>query len=307
MVMKTKLFILIAIALLPMITIKAQESASNYSYTPNWENMDIPAFELPRNNSLSIYLQQDMKFECDTLFNYRCVTDFKFNKPIYPIENPYNLHGNIYSHDFKQEGAITSWGNGNIFGFSSYATYPTLGNVGAGGVGVSHNFTEKLNFTGKVSFNKYTLPRNVYNSYAFSGEFTYKFNDNLSITAYGGYESNNFFNNNIYFRHNYGKNIGGYLTAMTDNNLWGVDVGARSDYNQQEGKWTTMPMIRPFYNLNGTKLGFDLGFILYQVFRTTGYINENGGGKNTQNISNPSSSRGSSSPNSKKFLFPRKK
>ena len=67
------------------------------------------------------------------------------------------------------------------------------------------------------------------------------------------------------------------MTFKTNNDKWGVDVGAQNVRDFQSGRSATMPIIRPFYNYHGQKLGIDLGGLLYQLFENMS-INLNGNG-----------------------------
>ena len=59
---------------------------------------------------------------------------------------------------------------------------------------------------------------------------------------------------------------GGYMTLNTNNGKWAVDVGMRQVYNSTTGRWDTVPIVMPYYNLGGAKLGFDFGGLLYGAF-----------------------------------------
>ena len=110
---------------------------------------------------------------------------------------------------------------------------------------------------------KYNEPWNAYNTYGGTAEVGYMINDNMSVTAFGNYESAPFWSNAR--RGGYGA-FGGYMTFKTNNDKWGVDVGAQNVRDFQTGRSATLPIIRPFYNYHGQKLGIDLGGLLYQLF-----------------------------------------
>ena len=46
-----------------------------------------------------------------------------------------------------------------------------------------------------------------------------------------------------------------------------MDVGMRRYYNAATGQWTNVPIVMPYYNLNGHKLGVDFGGLLMNVFQ----------------------------------------
>lgn len=61
---------------------------------------------------------------------------------------------------------------------------------------------------------------------------------------------------------------GGYFTLNTNNGKWAVDLGVRQEYNSMTGQWSTVPIIMPYYNLGGAKLGIDFGGLLYSTFNS---------------------------------------
>ena len=270
--MRIGLHIIIMMLFMYVSPIKAQESVNRYKTPPTSQHIEVPILNLPLHNDFNITKNKILNI--DTLL-YNDI-DLSLKYQIYPTEKPYTWHGNIYSHDFSKSGTLSIWDNGRISGFSSHTSYPIIGNINSAGFGVSHNFTERFNFSGNLSFNKYALPQFAYNSYALSGQFSFQFNKNISITTFGNYESSRFFNKNRYNPHS-SMNVGSYLTAITNNNVWGVDMGVQRYFNPYQRRWVTIPVFRPFYNLGGSKLGVDLGGLLYQIFNTANLTNGNDG------------------------------
>lgn len=253
-----------------VLPIKAQESANRHGIPPIWKHIVTPMLNLPSHNDLVI--QTGKLLNIDTLLYNGIDLSLKHQIPV--TKKPFSWHGNIHSHDFSKSGTLSVWDNGHISGFSSRTSYPIIGNFGSAGFGIAHSFTERFNFSGNLSFNKYTLPKFSYNSYSLTGQFSFQFNKNLSVTAFGCYESNQFINNNKYNPPN-SINMGSYLTTSTNNNEWGVDMGITRHFNPYQRKWVIIPMLRPFYNLGGNKLGFDFGGLLYQLFHSINLTNYN--------------------------------
>lgn len=288
--MKACLLLTILALSMPFIPIKAQESINIHNYTPTWEHINVPVFKLPLYDNYCLKLQYPENFNIDTslhgdinssLANFYRQYDTnswnpQFKSQMVPTEKPYTWHNNIYSRDFTQSGKLKTWDNGHIFGFSSYKSYPAIGNIGSAGFGISHNFNERLNFTGNISFNKYNIPRITYNSYTLNGHVSYQFNNNFSISVFSNYESYNFINNTP-IQYPYDTNFGGYISATTNNNAWGMDLGVQKYYDPYKRKWITRPIIRPFYNLAGTKLGCDFGELLFLIIDSANLINNKKG------------------------------
>lgn len=91
----------------------------------------------------------------------------------------------------------------------------------------------------------------------------YQLSDNVTLHAFGGINRYGFMGPapNVT-----GAYYGGYMTLMTNNGKWGVDLGVRSVYNSMTGRWEAIPIAMPYYNLNGAKLGVDVGGLLYSIF-----------------------------------------
>lgn len=192
----------------------------------------------------------------------------------YPEENNFIWQRNMFANDMNQQGKIARWENGYLEGFSSYQTQPLLGSVRQGGATVTQHFGDRWKMSLSGMLMKYNEPWNAYNTYGGTAEVGYMINDNMSVTAFGNYESAPFWSNAR--RGGYGA-FGGYMTFKTNNDKWGVDVGAQNVRDFQTGRSATLPIIRPFYNYHGQKLGIDLGGLLYQLFENMS-INLNGNG-----------------------------
>lgn len=171
---------------------------------------------------------------------------------------------NPMANDFRQEGKIVKWYDGYVTGNSGLQTAPMLGSVRWAGATATQNFGEHWQASLGASFQKYNVPLGAYNTYSFNGQVVYTLNKNIGVSVFGTYESSPFFSQASGIR-SY-MQYGGFMTLKTNNDKWGVDMGAQTYRDPASGRHTTVPIFRPFYNLNGQKLGFDLGGLLYQIF-----------------------------------------
>lgn len=192
----------------------------------------------------------------------------------YPEYNSLIWQRNIFANDFRQQGKIAQWNDGYLEGYSMYDTQPLLGSVRQAGALATQHFGDRWTVSVGAMLMKYNVPWNAYNTFGGEAQVGYLINDNISVTAFGNYESAPFWSNAS--RGGMGV-FGGYMTFKTNNDKWGVDVGAQNVRDFQSGRSATVPIIRPFYNLHGQKLGIDLGGLLYQLFENAS-INLNGGG-----------------------------
>lgn len=173
---------------------------------------------------------------------------------------------NPMAYDFNREGKIASWYDGYVTGMSGKSTAPMLGSVRWAGATATQNFGEHWQVMLGATAQKYNLPALAYNTYSFNGQVMYTLNRNVGVSVFGQYESSPFFSHAGNVRPS--MLYGGYLTLKTNNDKWGVDMGAQTYRDPVTGRGATVPIFRPFYNLNGQKLGIDLGGLLYQIFES---------------------------------------
>ncbi len=229
------------------------------------------------NNTLSAQTPTDYSF-ADSLKHYNPEKDIP-KQNYYPEQTHLIWQRNIFANDFSQQGQIASWYDGHLDGFSVYQTMPLLGSVRTGGALVTQNFGERWQVTAGMQLMKYNEPWQVYNTFGGNASVAYTINDNMSLNAFANYQSAPFMSN----IHGGGLIVyGGYMTFKTNNDKWGVDVGAQNIHDPVSGKHAIVPIIKPYYNLNGAKLGIDFGGLLYEVFRNIS-LNVNGGGSNDYN------------------------
>ena len=172
--------------------------------------------------------------------------------------------GHTFSYDFGSAGQIASWRSGHLYGMNSQTYNPMFGTIANVGVGAVQRLGDHWTFSANLNVNKYSLSQR-FNTFGLSGSATYKASDNIGFTLFGNYESSPFFSPRGGLSSH--GDAGGYMSVKTNNGKWGLDVGARSYYDPISGRWHNLPIVMPYYNLNGQKLGFDIGGLLYQLFR----------------------------------------
>lgn len=158
--------------------------------------------------------------------------------------------------------SLMGWKNGAMMGYhGSYATMFSYRNV-AGATAIQQ--FGNLTMTGGLSLSKgIGNGVGVVNSLGGSLSASYRLSDNVAINAFGGIDHSGFMgpapNVTGYY-------YGGYVTLQTNNHRWGIDMGVRRVYNNMTGRWETIPIAMPYYNLNGARLGIDVGGLLYSIF-----------------------------------------
>lgn len=156
-----------------------------------------------------------------------------------------------------QGGAIYGGNNEEIIhGFGAYRTASAI----------AYQQLGKLRITGGITVEKFNFYRNIGNGIEGQVEGTYRFNDNISATAFGRVQNMGFFSPYSIITYQYG----GYFSFNTNNNKWGLDLGAQRYFNPVTRTWTTIPIAMPYYKFQGQKLGIDFGGLLYNLFINVG-------------------------------------
>lgn len=159
---------------------------------------------------------------------------------------------------------LANWDTGVLFGNSYNLRSPfSFGN--AASLSAIQQF-DKLVVSGTLELSKtMTNGMGIVNGLGGRVGLDYTFNRNVSLHAFGGLSYYGFLSSGPGFTGYY---YGGFFTLNTNNRKWGMDLGARSVYNPMTGRWETIPIAMPYYNLGGSKLGVDLGGIVYSLLRS---------------------------------------
>ncbi len=137
-----------------------------------------------------------------------------------------------------QGGAIYGGNNEEIIhGFGAYRTASAI----------AYQQLGKLRITGGITVEKFNFYRNIGNGIEGQVEGTYRFNDNISATAFGRVQNMGFFSPYSIITYQYG----GYFSFNTNNNKWGLDLGAQRYFNPVTRTWTTIPIAMPYYKFQG--------------------------------------------------------
>lgn len=159
---------------------------------------------------------------------------------------------------------LAQWDTGVLYGNSYNLRTPfSFGNaVSASAI----QLLDKLAVSGSLELSKtMTNGMGIVNGIGGRLGLDYSFNRNVSLHAFGGLTYYGFLSSGPGLSGYY---YGGFFTLNTNNQKWGVDLGARSVYNPMTGRWETIPIAMPYYNLGGSKLGVDLGGIVYSLLRS---------------------------------------
>lgn len=162
---------------------------------------------------------------------------------------------------------IVTWGSGGFAAYGDASHMPGLMGIETGGLMLNHTLGP-LNVSVSGSVSKYGYFRGLQTTYNIGGEMSLRLSDRISLHAFGAYSSpynsinpaiDGFFNTS---------NFGGFLRFDSES-IWGIDVGVSNTYNPSLRSWQAAPLVRPYVKVGGTKLGVDVGGILYNVLRNS--------------------------------------
>ncbi len=161
---------------------------------------------------------------------------------------------------------IYSWDTGSIYASGSTSSIPGAMGIESGAINLRQDFGAlSLRLYGGAS--KYGYFRGLDTRWNFGGEATYRFNDQWSITAFGGYSTAGGLPQPALIGYYDTPSIGAFLDYRFARK-WGVRMGMRSERSMFSGQWETRPIVEPYFMLGGQAIGIDVGGILYELLRS---------------------------------------
>lgn len=171
----------------------------------------------------------------------------------------YELNRKFNFQQFAPKSYLLRWDEGKLTGFNNITMQPGIGSVATAGVMGVHHFSDELTLTGGAMLQKTGI---FYNTATLSAQLSYQLTDYVSLNAFGAYETPSFMS----MYHTPQQYLfGGYMTFSTENKKWGIDLGEKTEMNPYTGRLEATPIVMPYYNLNGQKLGFDFGGLLKSI------------------------------------------
>ena len=186
-----------------------------------------------------------------------------------------------YSRDWSSGGVITRMGGGYLTGASSHTTYPGMGNMASASIAFTMPMGDRFQFTAGLTGSKYHFDRAAWNDYGVFGNASFRLNDRLSLNAFGQYYVNQQFHSVAAMPFLGSSSYGGTL-GWKASDSFSLDVGARRIYDPYTGRWRTLPVVQPTFNLLGAPISIDAGPWIYQLL--DGLLN---GGKNSKDWGDP--------------------
>jgi len=192
--------------------------------------------------------------------------EFKLRQPLTSSASPSmhylstrELNEQFHFQSYAQKNYLLRWDEGLLTGYNHTELLPGVGGVATAGVTAVHHFNDELTLTGGLSLQKTGI---LYNTASAHALLSYQLNDYVSLNAFGAYQSPSFMSMYHVPQHYL---FGGYATFHTENKKWGVDLGQKAEMNPYTGRLESTPIVMPYYNLQGQKLGIDFGGLLKSI------------------------------------------
>ena len=253
--------------------------------SPQFTMPELPAVTMPVTNikpTFSIIHPTAAELKLD---NYDRFTDSLaiYQREWRPTANVprFSYDTSPYSRDWSSSGVITRVGGGFLTGAGSHMTYPGMGDMASASVAMTMPMGERLQVTAGITGSKYLFDHNAWNDYGVFGNASFRINDRLSLNAFGQYYVNQRFHSVAAMPFLGSSSYGGTLGWKASDNF-SLDVGARRIYDPYTGRWRTLPVVQPTFNLLGAPISFDAGPWIYQLL--DGLLND---GKKSQDWGDP--------------------
>ena len=145
-----------------------------------------------------------------------------------------------------------------------------LMDVATGSVSLHQDFG-RLHFVASAVANKYWMPMQsqLYTQYGIGGTIGYDITNAVSLHAFGYYYAQNSLVAPAFSPYVSTTSFGGFAYISFSENF-GIEVGARRYVNPMSGRWTTSPIVTPYFHVgkrHKVEIGLPLGELLKAAIR----------------------------------------
>lgn len=190
------------------------------------------------------------------------IQEIRLRRPFYM---PYYTNPSpMFYGDYSTNGKIAP----NLYGYGSQSTLPGIGRINEASLMYRYDINDFWEIQGGVNATKYNFPFSTGQAFGAAGALIYRPTDKLSFRAFGSYAPTSAYG---FYMNRYGGTI-----SYEFNDCWGVEVGAERIYDPIRRNWDTRPIAIPYYKFNKTKIGLDVGGILYEIIRSVKFKNQGG-------------------------------
>ena len=157
------------------------------------------------------------------------------------------------------------WNGAGVTVYGSKNQMLGLMDAATGTVSLHQDFG-RLHFAASAVANKYWMPMQsqLYTQYGIGGSLGYDLTDAVSLHAFGYYYANNPLVGPAFSPYVSTTSFGGYANIRFSENF-GSEVGVRRYVNPMSGRWTTSPIVTPYFRVgkrNKIEIGLPLGELL---------------------------------------------
>ena len=171
-----------------------------------------------------------------------------FTQPMMPASKPFQL-----------------WNGSSVIVYGSNNQMLGLMDVATGSVSFHQDFG-RLHLAASAVVNKYWMPMQsqLYTQYGFGGTIGYDLTNAVSLHAFGYYYAQNLLVAPAFSPYVSTTSFGGYVNIRFSENF-GSEVGVRRYVNPMSGRWTTSPIVTPYFRVgkrHKVEIGLPLGELL---------------------------------------------
>lgn len=171
--------------------------------------------------------------------------------PVFPTDKSL-----LHEGEYSTSGIIKSYPSSYFYGMGRQENFIGLGTMNYAGIGYVYSF-------GRCSFDlqtytvKWSVPRRESQLLGLSGLLTYPVNEKIRLNTFASYS---FILSSPFSSSNYG----GFVSYDIIPN-WGIDFGVRKHTDFPLHKTKTLPIVAPYFQYKGNKLGIDVGGGLFNL------------------------------------------
>lgn len=228
--------------------------------------------QMATNDALTVPFQVDADKQVDTSLSasHPSEVSIQIEKPSLLI--PYSTNPSpLFIGDYNTGGMMFIHRYGALMGAGSQTSIPGIGRSNDASLTYLHSFSPQWVLSVGVNANKLHMSHYTGQAFGASGTLSYRAADRLTFNVFGGYNSGYMSGRQSY---HYGGSV-----AFDMTNRWGMEMGVQRYYNPLRGGWETVPIATPYYKFkNGSKMGLDVGGLLYQIFRGASFKSSVNGG-----------------------------
>lgn len=177
---------------------------------------------------------------------------------------------NPYHHDYNIAGAMPLWDRGYLVGSGSLSAFPVMGSVQQGCVGLMQN-VGSVDISVGLTGAKYQFGYGVGNNYGAFGNVNWHINDRLTLNVFGAYSHADF----TRARHlpvgmlpYVGATSFGATVGYDVSSDFAIEAGAQRVYDPLSRKWHVIPVFTPSVKVWNSRVGVDLGGIIYGILQS---------------------------------------